>query len=149
MPIWPLKLDLIKGTLQYRALHQGNKLVLRKPQVCNYKYAEVGCLQFHNTIYPQVVSGFLRMPYSSFMQIFLDWVIKVTFLLSCCFAFLSLSILKLDKTMSDYWILKTASQPNAKPITGISISSQGVSEIRLGFHVSYLFLFFICQMLNK
>ena len=27
------------------------------------------------------------MPYSSFMQIFLDWVIKTTFLLSCCFAF--------------------------------------------------------------
>ena len=47
------------------------------------------------------------MPYSSFMQIFLDWVIKVTFLLSCCFAFLSLSILKLDVTISEYWVLKT------------------------------------------
>ena len=145
MPIWPLKLDLIKGTLQYRALHQGNKLVLRKPQACNYKCAEVGCLQF--TLRLCLVFSKCHIQVSC--KNFLDWVIKVTFFLSCCFAFLSLSILKLDKTMSDYWILTTASQPNVKPITGISISSQGASENRLGFHVSYLFLFFICQMLNK
>ena len=145
MPIWPLKLDLIKGTLQYRALHQGNKLVLRKPQACNYKCAEVGCLQF--TLRLCLVFSKCHIQVSC--KFFLTGLLKLHSYYHVVLLFLSLSILKLDKTMSDYWILKTASQPNVKPITGISISSQGASEIRLGFHVSNLFLFFICQMLNK